>query len=114
MNKKGNFLDFVPVIRNGITFIAGKDGQPGWLEIVHGSWADRLAQKLFRRPTRTVVELERFGSFIWENMDGKRSIYELAGMVSQRFGAEAEPLYERIAGYYRMLHKNGYVYWKQI
>ena len=113
MSKNRNFLDFVPAVNRGITFIPGENGADGRLEIVHESWADKLAQKLFHKPRVTVVKLERFGSFIWGTMDGERSIFEIAGAVLARFGEEAEPLYERLAGYFRMLHKNGYVSWKR-
>lgn len=113
MADKKNFLDFVPVAAREITVVKGGDDDLNHLEVAHKSWADWLAQKLWHRPAVTTVTLEPMGSFIWEQIDGKRSIYEIAGMVSERFGEAAEPLYGRIAAYFKTLERCGYVRWRK-
>ena len=108
MEKKVNFLNYIPRPAGCIRVAAGEDGF-NHLEILHEGWADRAAQKLLKKPVVTHVALERFGSFIWQQIDGKHSIYEIALMVKETFGEEAEPLYERLTAYFCMLKQKGYI-----
>lgn len=110
MKKDKNFLDFVPKAAECIRVVEEENGL-NHLDILHGRWADKLAQKLFKKPSTTHVELEKFGSYIWTCIDGERSIYEISCLVKAKFGDEAEPLYERIVPYFRMLKEKGYVTW---
>ena len=51
-------------------------------------------QRLLSRPVFW-VRLDAKGSFIWEAVDGRRTVRELCGAVRVAFGPEAEPVEER-------------------
>lgn len=110
MKKNQNFLDYIPRPVKCIRVVAGEDGL-NHLEILHEGWADKLAQRFFKKPEVTKIKLEKIGSFIWNCIDGKRSIYEISWLVKEEFGEEAEPLYDRLVPYFRMLRDKGYVTW---
>ena len=42
-------------------------------------------------------------------MDGKRNVYEISKLVSERFGKEAEPLTERLVKYIQILYQNKFI-----
>lgn len=62
-----------------------------------------LAQKLLGKPRVSQIHMEEMGSFIWPLIDGEASVLEIGGHVSEHFGEAAEPLYERLSVYMKML-----------
>ncbi len=49
------------------------------------------------------------GSFIWKQIDGKKTIYEIALLVKDRYQEEAEPLYDRLIQYINILKNNKFI-----
>ena len=89
-------------------FVFFKDGK---IEIkMHNKGVfNKIAQVLFKKPKYSYIELDEFGSFVWEQMDGKKTIYEIGTLVKERFGDKAEPLYERLSQYIKILHNNHFI-----
>ncbi len=97
-----NYLNNVPVADPKIGWKTDDKGMVT-LEIENTGWANRLAQKLFKRPRISYVHLDEMGSFIWPLIDGKKTISDMGPLVEERFGEEANPLYERLARYFQIL-----------
>ena len=68
-----------------------------------------LFQKLFGKPRVSQIHMEEFGSFIWEALDGRKTVLELGGELKEKFGERAVPLYERLALYLRQLRAYGFI-----
>ena len=49
------------------------------------------------------------GSFIWQQIDGEKSILQIGELVQEAFGEKAEPLYERLAQYMKILYGKGFI-----
>lgn len=106
--KKENYLDYIPKHNQLFPF---REKENGRMEIkrknrglFHG-----IAHLFFRRPRYTYIELDEFGSFIWKQIDGSRSVYEIGQLVKERFGEEAEPLYERLTQFLYVLRSNRFI-----
>ena len=106
--KKENYLDYVP---RPNALYEWKKNQKGMVEIkVHNRGViNKLAQVFFKKPKYSYIELDEFGTFVWENMDGASSIYEIGVKVRQRFGEQAEPIYGRLAQFVKILHNNHFI-----
>lgn len=106
--KKENFLDYVP--RHNRLF-GTEENEKGHVEVrvEHKGFYNWIAQKAFKKPRFSNIELDDFGSFVWRQMDGQRSIYEIGLAVKGEFGEKAEPLYERLSQFIRVLHDNHFV-----
>lgn len=106
--KDQNYLEKVPV-RN--PEFAWKEDDQGMVtvDMVHKGIFDRLAQKLWVTPKVSHVKLDRFGSFVWKQMDGSRNITDIGALVREEFGEQAKPLYERLAKFVKMLRDNRFV-----
>ena len=52
---------------------------------------------------------DHFGSFIWKQIDGKKDVYQIGRLVKDKFGEEAEPLYERLAKFLHILRSNDFI-----
>ncbi len=109
-NKDCNYLDFVPIKKKTISYIINDSGK-GIVRINNVGFYNKVAQIFFNRPKFTNIELDEYGTFIWNNMDGKNTIYSIALKVREEFGEKAEPLYERICQYFNILRNNGLVFW---
>lgn len=68
-----------------------------------------IAQKFLGKPRISQVHLEEFGSFIWQQIDDKKTVKEIADLLHEKFGEKAEPLYPRICMYMKSLAGNSFV-----
>jgi len=103
-----NYLDKVPEYHPDCRFEISDD-QKVTIFIEHKGFFFWLTQKLFGKPRISQIHLDKMGNFIWPQIDGKKSIYEIARLVKQEFGEEAEPLYPRIVQYFQMLYSYGFI-----
>lgn len=53
----------------------------------------RLSKPLVR------VKLDKIGSFVWKQCDGKTTVAEIADRMKAEFGEEAEPVDERVSAF---------------
>lgn len=103
-----NYLDYVPRHNKLFPYQKKENGRIE-VRVKNTGLMRRATQLLLRKPKYSYIELDDFGSFIWEQMDGKRSVYEIGGLVKEKFGEEAEPLYERLVTFIKILHNNKYI-----
>ena len=108
-----NYLERKPKRHPDINWKTGDDGKVT-LEIENVVWANKIAQKLFKRPKISYVHLDEMGSFVWPLLDGEKDITALGVEVKEHFGEKAEPLYERLARYFQILDSYHFVEWKYI
>lgn len=105
--KQENYLEYVPAIQEELSWNE-EDGMVT-VDFVNKGFYNLIAQKVFKSPRVSHIELDSFGSFVWQQIDGKRTILQIAGLVKEHFGEKAEPLYERICQYFGVLENVSYV-----
>lgn len=83
--QKENYLDYVPKHNSLFEF---RDNKKGHVEIkVHNKGLfNRIAQLIAKKPKYSYIELDEFGTYIWRQIDGVRSIYDIGQLVKQHFG----------------------------
>ncbi len=101
-----NYLEKIPK-REILKFSV--DDQIVTLEIENKGIFNRIAQKFFKKPKTTYIHLDKLGSFVWEMIDGEKSILDISEDVKSRFGDEANPLYERLAKYFEILKSYNFI-----
>ena len=79
--------------------------------MVHRGFYAWIAQKFFHRPRVSHIDLDAMGSFIFQRIDGQRTVGAIAELVKVEYGKKAEPLYERLIKYMQILHNNGFIYY---
>ena len=94
MKKQDNFLEYIPKIKEGISWKPEQDHVI--IDMENKGLANRIAQICF-------------GSFIWQQIDGEKSILQIGELVQEAFGEKAEPLYERLAQYMKILYGKGFI-----
>ena len=106
--KPENYLEKKPRHEDTLSWSQDENGIVT-LEMQNKGAANRMAQLLLKKPKISYIHLEEFGSFVWLAIDGKRDITAIGELVREHFGEKAEPLYERLSTYIKMLHSNGFI-----
>ena len=103
-----NFLEFIPVRNPDINWSTDEKGKVT-LEIQNKGIFNRIAQKLFKKPKISFIHMDETGSFVWPLIDGKRTVFIIGEAVREKFGDAAEPLYERLSKFFKILESYGFV-----
>ena len=106
--QKQNYLDLVPERAPELKWSQDEDGIIV-LEVENTGVFNRIAQKLFKRPRYTKVHMEKYGSFLWPLIDGKKTVMELADIQKEEFGEEVEPLYPRVVKYMQIMESYHFI-----
>lgn len=103
-----NFLDYIPKHNSRFEWSVNDKGNVE-ISVKNTGLFNRIAQIFFRRPKTSQIELVDMGTFIWNSIDGERSVYDIGKLVKDEFGDKAEPLYERLSVYIKTLHNNEFI-----
>ena len=106
-----NYLERCPVRSALLNWTQDDDGNVT-LEIENTGFFNKVAQKLFGRPRISYVHLDKTGSFVWPLIDGKKNILALGECVHEKFGEDAEPLYERLSKFFQILESYNFIIFK--
>ncbi len=110
-NTAENYLDKIPVHKDGLNWSIDENGAVT-LEIENKGLFNKIAQVILKKPKISFIHLEEMGNFIWPLIDGEKDIYQLGILVKERFGDNAEPLYERLIKYFQTLENYKFISWK--
>lgn len=110
---KQNYLDFVPGKNPDFPAEERQDGLITVIITRKGIY-DRIAQTFFHAPAQSRIDLDQYGSFVWKQIDGHRSIFEIGKLTSQEFGQEAEPLYPRLVKFFAILKEHRFIVWRRL
>ncbi|MGI6153385.1 MAG: PqqD family protein [Christensenellaceae bacterium] len=109
LKSRKNLLDMVP--QKNAKYEWQLDETTGRVQITveRNSMIERAVRKFAKTPKTLTVDLDNFGSFVWQMIDGTRDIHAIGRLVADAFGKEAEPLYERLGGFMNLLKNNGFI-----
>ena len=79
------------------------------LEIWHNGFFDKAAQKLFGSPKSSEIEMDKYGSFVWNNINNQRTLGEIAELIRREFKEKAEPVEPRLLMFCKTLKNNEYI-----
>ena len=113
INKKSseNYLEKIPLKNPEIQWTADEKGIVT-LQVENKGVANKIAQKLLKKPKISFIHLDENGSFVWPLIDGERDIIEIGKLVEANFGEKANPLYERLVRFFQILENYSFVQWK--
>lgn len=104
VEKKKNYPDFVPVLNTQDSWDE-KDGTVT-IHMVYKGIYHVVAQKLSHSSPVNHIVLNTFSSFAWGKVDGARTVGDIADGMKAYFDDRAEPVYNRLARYMRILQNN--------
>ena len=108
--KNDNFLEKVPRLNDEIEYKTDEDGKIT-LTVKNKGFFNYLSQKLFFSPEKSYIHLDELGSYCIGCTDGKKNIIEIGEMVKEKFGDDAQPLYERLSKFYQIMDSYKFILW---
>lgn len=107
--KKGDsYLDLIPVRIESMEWYEGDDGKIH-IRIPRKTPVDRLVRLFKNTPDHMRVDLDEIGSSAWKSMDGINTIGDICDLMTDRFGDDVEPVYERVGTYINILRNNKFI-----
>lgn len=109
MEKKDNFLDYVPVQNCPWD----KDSK-GNVYLIKEKTKKKLLKKVIGWLGRSQdfhIHLDELGSAAWLQADGRRSILEIGAVLKPVFAGKIEPAEPRLAKFFAMLARDGFIRW---
>lgn len=105
--EKKNYLDSIPVI----SLKKWNQSEDGIVELVveNKGFYHFIAQKVFHKPRFSFIKLDEYGSCVWKEIDGQKSIYEIGKILAGTHKEANDKLYERLAVFIKILEKNRYI-----
>ena len=109
MKVKVDIRETIPVRRSHIMTEQGEDG---CLVLAYPRFPYRWLNKLFPMLSTYIhVPLEKYGSAIWNLIDGQHSVEEIAEYMSTLFPEEKD-IKNRAVTYIQQLHKDKFIWLK--
>lgn len=102
-----NYLDQIP----RITLKNWEVLEDGLVEVTveNKGFFNGIAQKFFHRPKTSYIKLDLYGSCVFQQIDGKKTIYEIGQILGETHKEASDQLYERLASYFETLRRLHYI-----
>ncbi|MCU6736482.1 PqqD family protein [Diplocloster agilis] len=106
-----NYMDYVPMKNPEYKWETNEKGRVV-IDEPNVGFFNRIAQKFFHRPKVSHIQLDAYGSFVWQQIDGKNTIYDISELVKAEFGKKAEPVLNRLVEFFRILKFHRFIIYK--
>jgi hypothetical protein len=107
-----NFPDLTPY-----RLLEHKTGEKGLVDVLVPRFRSKFGQKWIQPRLKQKyirANLDEIGSAIWLEINGERTIHEIAKIADDKFGDEIRPVYNRLAIFMKKLYQNGFIYFKEL
>ncbi len=107
--KRGiDYLELIPIKNSELPW---KKLDNGMYEITisHKGLYDKLVQIMFHTPIKSKIRLDKFGSYVWEYINGVNTVRDIADNLYLKFGDLAEPLYYRLVKFMQILKREKFI-----
>ena len=112
-SKSENYLERIPVKSDKLSWETDDKGIVT-LSIENKGVFNRIFQILLKKPKISYIHLDEIGSCVWPLIDGESDIIRIGESVKEKLGERAEPLYERLAKFFRILESYGFITFRKV
>lgn len=103
-----NYMDSVPVQRSDRPWRIKEDGMVE-IDMENKGFYHTIAQKFFGKPRVSHIALDEYGSAVWQNIDGKNTVYDIVRIMENRFPKERDRMLDRVVTYMAVLQNNSFI-----
>ena len=107
-----NTLDLTPV-----KLYSEKINDEDLVTVIVPKFKNEFAKKFISPKLKSAdfkLSLEKFGSEVWKNMDGKTKVGDIVKILSDKFGDEIQPAVDRVSKYVFQLYEQKLISFKEI
>ena len=102
-----NLLDLIPEIN-----CRWERADDGRIYLLVPRFKNKLMRRIGLRLGRSEwvkIFFDEIGTRSWDLIDGNRTVAEIGGVLEQEMGEKVKPVYERLAEFMIILHRNRFV-----
>ncbi|PKL81583.1 MAG: PqqD family protein [Ignavibacteriae bacterium HGW-Ignavibacteriae-3] len=110
--KGANYLELTP-----LRIKSEEVNEENLVNIVIPKFANKFAAKFIVPKLKSPVikiKLDELGSAVWLLIDGKRSVAQIARLLTEKFGDKIEPVNERLPKYLTGLYEQQFITFQEI
>ncbi len=110
---KENFLDFVPIAKVGFE----TNENTGFINLLIPRFKSEFAQKYLipKKKSKFIkANLDEYGSFIYQSIDGKRDVLEISNLMKEKYGDQVEPVFDRVSKFLGNLFRYKFIEFQKI
>lgn len=84
------------------------------IDVTNRGFFHWIAQKFFHRPRVSHIALDAYGTAVWQELDGERTVYEVISRMEEQFPKENDRMLDRVVTFLHTLQTNHYIVKKGI
>ena len=103
-----NYLDSIPIHRDGLVWRTKEDGMAE-LDMEHKGFYHSIAQKFFHKPRVSHIGLDKYGSTVWKSIDGTNTVMDIIHSMEDPFPDEKDRMLDRVITFIATLQRNHFI-----
>ena len=103
-----NFMDSIPVHSETFAWHVKEDGMVE-IDVENKGFYHSIAQKFFHKPRVSHIALEKYGTVVWNSMNGENTVYDIVKIMEQEFPEEKDRMLDRVVTYMAVLQRNQFI-----
>ena len=103
-----NYFDGVPRRQEDRPWRVKEDGIVE-IDMENKGFYHFIAQKFFRKPRVSHISLDRYGSVVWQSIDGKNTVLDVIHIMEKEFPGETDRMLDRVVTYLATLQRSGFI-----
>ena len=103
-----NYFENIPVRREDRPWRLKEDGMVE-VDMENKGFYHSIAQKFFNKPRVSHITLDKYGSVVWQSIDGVNTVMDIIHIMEGRFPKEKERMLDRVVTYMATLQNNHFI-----
>lgn len=103
-----NYMDIAYVRNPDFSWDVGEDGIVV-VDVPNTGFFNRVAQTFFHRPRISHISLDKYGSTVWNLVNGENTVFDIVKHMENVFPDEKEKMVDRVVKFMRILDVNHYI-----
>jgi len=106
-NLQKNYLDIIFIPEKSISW--KEEENLVILDVENKGFFNRIAQKFFGQPKISHISLDKYGSTLWQLLDGENTVFQIVKKMEEAFPAEKDKMLNRVITFLHNLQVNKYI-----
>lgn len=103
-----NYMDSIPEHSGQMPWRIRGDGMVE-IDMENKGFYHTIAQKFWKKPRISHIALEKYGTVVWKNIDGKNTIYDIVRIMEAEFPDEKDRMLDRVVTYMGTLQRSHFI-----
>lgn len=107
-----NYMDNIPERSAQMPWRIREDGMVE-IDMENKGFYHTVAQKFWKKPRVSHIALEKYGTVVWKNIDGRNTVYDIVRIMEAKFPDEKDRMLDRVVTYMGTLQKSKFITMKE-